>query len=341
MPINLTIRPTIPEHELKVLSRLRAEFDHKIENQESLVPKEIIALGTNLWEALVNSIEGGMDKLLALREQAIAEQTYLRLVVESDQPANRALPWELTFHADKRLEFLGHNPVFSLLRRLRQPDEKVPDLPALPLKILLFIASPEDLDPERARLDFEKEENFLFQQLDDALSKGLEQIEVAEDGFSETLQRKLENAVYHVVHLSMHGHMQEDGATLAFEDRDTGQLRYVAPDQLIAALCKAQYPVPCVLLAACQTALPDIQRAVPDYAPCIAGSGRSACDWHAPLCGRRSGHLFCRIFLSRVGRRKRSGSRRRRSAPSFTCCGYLSAMEHSGALFAKTNFSLR
>lgn len=96
MPINLIIRPTIPEHELKVLSRLRAEFDHKIENQEPLTHKEIIALGTNLWEALINSLDGGMDKLLALREQAIAEQTHLRLIIESDQPVMRALPWELS-----------------------------------------------------------------------------------------------------------------------------------------------------------------------------------------------------------------------------------------------------
>jgi CHAT domain-containing protein len=273
MPINLAIRPTISEHELKVLSRLRAEFDHKIENQESLAPKEIIALGTNLWEALVNSVDGGMDKFLALRERAIAEQTYMRLIIESGQPAIRALPWELTFHADKRLEFLSHNAAFSLLRRLRQPDENILDLPALPLKILLFVASPEDLDPERARLDFEKEENFLFQQLDDALSKGLVEVEVADDGSLETLQRKLENAVYHVVHLSMHGHMREDGASLAFEDRNTGGLHYVVPDQLIAALNKAKQPVPCVLLAACQTAQPDTQRALPDYACALLEAG--------------------------------------------------------------------
>jgi hypothetical protein len=71
MPINLIIRPTIFEHDLKVLSRLLAEFDHKIENQDSLAPKEIIA---------------------------------------------------------QRLEFLSHNPAFSLLRRMRQPDEKITDL---------------------------------------------------------------------------------------------------------------------------------------------------------------------------------------------------------------------
>jgi tetratricopeptide (TPR) repeat protein len=275
MPIDLSIRPSISEHKLKVLSRLRAEFDRKIENPKEKWPthKEIIAVGTNLWEALINSLDGGMDKLLALREQAIAEQTYLRLIIESDHPAIRALPWELTFHVDKRLEFLSHNPAFSLLRRLRQSDEKMPDLPALPLKILLFIASPENLDQESARLDFENEENFLFQQLDDALSNGLVEVEVAEDGSLETLQKKLENAVYHVVHLSMHGHMREGDAVLYFENRDTGSLRYVAPDQLIEVLSKAKQPVPCVLLAACQTAQPDTQRAVPDYARALLEAG--------------------------------------------------------------------
>jgi len=54
MPLDLIIRPNIPAHDLKVLSRLRQEFDHKLENKEPLTPKEIIALGTNFWEARIH-----------------------------------------------------------------------------------------------------------------------------------------------------------------------------------------------------------------------------------------------------------------------------------------------
>ncbi|MGH7455173.1 MAG: CHAT domain-containing protein, partial [bacterium] len=225
MPIDLTIRPEINAHDLKVLSRLRQEFDHKLESKAPLTPKEIIALGTNLWEALANAVDGAsgasIEKILALREQAIAAVTHVRLIIESGQPEIQALPWEMTFHADQRLGFLSRNPDFTLLRRWQQPDEARLDLPGGPLKILLFTASPADLDPEKSRLDFETEENFLFAQLDAALGRGEVEIDVAEDGTLETLQARLENNVYHVVHCSMHGSMQDDNAVLSFEDHAT------------------------------------------------------------------------------------------------------------------------
>jgi hypothetical protein len=205
MSIDLIIHPNIPAQDLKILARLAAEFDRKIEQREPVLPKEILALGTHLWEALINSLDGGIEKFLALREQAIAESTTVRLNIESGEPEIQALPWELAFHADQRLGFLSRNADFTLVRRVQAPDAHLPELPGLPLKILLFIASPEDLDPEKSRLDFETEENFLFTQLDDAISTGRAEVDVAEDGTLETLQARLETNIYHVVHLSMHG----------------------------------------------------------------------------------------------------------------------------------------
>ncbi|MBC6952128.1 CHAT domain-containing protein, partial [candidate division KSB1 bacterium] len=286
MPIDLVIRPSISDHDLKVLTRLRQEFDRKLERREPLTPKEIIALGTHLWEALANAVDGGLEKIFGLREQAIAGATHVRLILESGEPDIQALPWEMTFHADQRLGFLSRNADFTLLRRWQPADEAMPDLPGGPLRILLFVASPEDLDPEKSRLDFETEETFLFAQLDAGLSRGEVEIDVAEDGTLETLQARLESNVYHVVHCSMHGSMQDGHALLSFEDRATGRQRNVAPQDLIAAWKNGKAPAPCFFLSACQSALPDTQRAVPSFAhalleagvPHVIGMRRSVAD---------------------------------------------------------------
>ncbi len=281
MPIDLIIRPNIAAHDLKVLTRLRREFDRKLESQEPLTPKEIIALGTQLWEALAHSIDvasgAGMEHILALREQAIAGATHVRLIIESGESEIQALPWEMAFHADPRLGFLSRNADFTLLRRWQQPDTAPLDLPSGPLKILLFTASPEDLDPEKSRLDFETEENFLFAQLDAALGRGEVEIDVAEDGTLETLQARLENNVYHAVHCSMHGSMDDGpakGGVLSFEDHATGRHRRVTPDELIAVWKNSKVPAaPCFFLSACQSAQPDTQRAVPDFARALLAAG--------------------------------------------------------------------
>ncbi len=286
MPLELVIRPNIPAHDLTVLTRLRREFDRKLEKHEPLAPKEIIALGTHLWEGLANAVDGGMEKILALQQQAIAATTHVRLIIESGQEKIQALPWEMTFHADPRLGFLSRNSDFTLWRRWQPADEAMPDLPGGPLRILLFVASPEDPDPEKSRLDFETEEKFLFTQLDSGLNRGEVEIDVAEDGTLETLQARLESNVYHVVHCSMHGSMEDGHPLLSFEDYATGRQRSVVPKDLSDAWKNGKAPAPCFFLSACQSAQPDTQRAVPSFAhallkagvPHVIGMRRSVAD---------------------------------------------------------------
>jgi len=86
MPLDLIIRPQINEHDLKVLARLRQEFDRKLERREPVTPKEIIALGTKLWEALANSLDGGAEKIFTLHEQALAAATQC---ASGSNPASR------------------------------------------------------------------------------------------------------------------------------------------------------------------------------------------------------------------------------------------------------------
>ncbi|MGH7490975.1 MAG: CHAT domain-containing protein [bacterium] len=288
MPVDLLIRPSIPSQNEKVLYRLAAEFDHRLENREPVSAQQLLALGTHLWEALVAGVDGGMETLLALREQALAAGTHVRLQILAAQANLQALPWELAFHADPRLCFLSRNANFTLLRRWQLPEQTAPAATSLPLRLLLFISSPEDLDPEQSRLDFETEQNFLFEQLDDALCRGWVKIDVAEDGTLETLQKWLEQNEYHAVHLSMHGLLPERGEPLLlFEQAQTGRGRPVTPGELLSeALKKSVHAPPLVFLSACQTAQPDTQRALPGFAqallqegvPHVVGMRRSVAD---------------------------------------------------------------
>jgi hypothetical protein len=110
-----------------------------------------------------------------------------------------------------------------------------------PLRILLFIAAPEDLDPERSRLDFEREEELLFTALDRPLARSEVDIDVAEDGVLTTLLTRLEEQRYHAVILSMHGTPTRNSQGteewgLLFEDAHTGRKASVAGSDLAAQL---------------------------------------------------------------------------------------------------------
>ena len=276
MPVELTIQPKPEKNRLDLLSRKAKSFDDKLEKRQSPSDRDILALGTQLWSLLADSLDGGLDAVLAAREQALANQTFVRLNLLSEDAAVQNLPWEMTFHADERLQFLARNPDFTLVRRSAEPDDKKLDLPAKPLRILLFIASPEDLDPEKSRLDFEAEENALFSQLDEAISNGEAVVDVAEDGALKTLENWLRRETYHVIHLSMHGKLEETGPVLSFEDETTGLHCAVTPRELLDALKTAQKPAPCVTLSACQTARADAAQAIPSFARALA-------DEHIPL----------------------------------------------------------
>ena len=273
MPIEVVLKPTITEAERLELTRLARRVDEKLEKQQPLTNDDLLGIGTRMLEQIDAGLGDGSAALLDLYDQAVRGDTFVRLAIESDDRTVQALPWELAFHADERLRFLGRNERFSLLRRLGPADEELPPLLPMPLRILLFIASPEDLDPERSRLDFESEQSFLEERLDDAQSQGTVRLDVADDGSLETLVRHLETGAYHIVHITTHGSMTAGQPRLLLEDAATGRGRAVSPEELIAALCSAPHRPPAVVLSACQTATPDAARAVPSFAESLVEAG--------------------------------------------------------------------
>jgi CHAT domain-containing protein/AAA ATPase-like protein len=169
-----------------------------------------------------------------------------------------------------------------LARRTHGSGKPPPRTEARPLRLLLFVASPEDLDPERSRLDFEREEELLFSALDRPLARGHVDIDVAEDGALKTLRTRLEEHRYHAVIFSMHGTeaRNRQGKTewgLLFEDARTGRRAPVAGSDLaeeIQTLPPGHRPG-LVVLSACRSAQVEesTAKAIPSVASALHEGG--------------------------------------------------------------------
>jgi hypothetical protein len=143
------------------------QLDHPTGTPQPVAHLGLLAqLGTFLWEATRLEFDAVRTALDVARES----ERPLRFVVQGEHWQH--LPWELLYHVHPDLGFVARHPWCVVSRRLRGTGERQPRLMPRPLRLLLFIASPEDLDPERSRLDFEREEELLFTAMDRPLARG-------------------------------------------------------------------------------------------------------------------------------------------------------------------------
>ncbi|MBA3967836.1 MAG: CHAT domain-containing protein [Nitrospirales bacterium] len=221
MSQDIPVVPTFTPELRTRLDKLVGNFDWQLDNPMH-TPRPIAQtgileqIGSTLWEASGLTAPELFQKI----GEARIKQTPARLVISG--PSDQQYPWELLYHGDNQLGSLGQHAWCTVTRCVCDKPTRAPDLWPLPARILLFISSPEDLNPERNRLDFEEEEALLFTALDRSLQEEKVIIDVAEDGTLPTLLSRLEQQPYHVLILSMHG--IENG--LLFEDEKiwTGKL---------------------------------------------------------------------------------------------------------------------
>jgi CHAT domain len=260
MPHDLLLTPQLDHQRAAQLTRLAKRLDEQLDHPTG-VPQPVAQsglleqLGTLLWEA--TRLEADAVRV-ALDEARDAERP-LRLVVQGEQAQH--LPWELLYHVHPDLGFVAQHPWCVVTRRLRGTGERQPRRIPRPLRLLLFIAAPEDLDPERSRLDFEREEELLFTALDRPLVRGEVEIDVAEDGVLTTLLTRLEEQRYHAMILSMHGTPARNSQGteewgLLFEDAHTGRRASVAGSDLATQLDRLPrgHRPGLIILAACRSA---------------------------------------------------------------------------------------
>ena len=132
---------------------------------------------------------------------------------------------------DWPFEVLVNNKTFLLSRDIHLVrfvpgrEEKAVFPKNRPLKLLFMACSIMDVRPE---LDFEKEEEAIFQ-ITDQLPIDME---VEDSGSLEGLSSKLAQEEYDVVHLSGHAGIDKNGTPYFIMEDDTGGEQQVFPDQL-------------------------------------------------------------------------------------------------------------
>ena len=206
---------------------------------------ELQTVGAALWGALP---EGTAEQFKAAIQAAGAN--ILPVIIESGAPAVQALPWETLHHPQRG--FLARQPGFTLSRRTTpSAADSLPARPA-PLKVLLFTSLPDDLDPEKERLDVEKEQERVQEALLPWIAEGRAQLEIPDDGRLETLGDLLKRFEPHILYLSGHGKfIQQAGVGIFLFESETGASRPVTEDQLAEALMGSG--VQAVVLSACES----------------------------------------------------------------------------------------
>jgi tetratricopeptide (TPR) repeat protein len=190
-------------------------------------------------------------------DQAVkaAGAAILPIMIESQSAAVQSLPWETLYHPLHG--FLGRNPAFTLARRMEAGQTASPTLEKGPLRVLLFTALPDDVNPETGRLNVEEEQAQVQEALLPWIAKGLVQLEMPDDGRFSTLKELLSSFQPHLLFLSGHGrfhHQPPSGeppyGEFLFESA-TGACDLVRGDQL--ALACIGTDVQAVVLSACET----------------------------------------------------------------------------------------
>ncbi|HRU76583.1 MAG TPA: hypothetical protein P5062_10520, partial [Methanothrix sp.] len=140
--------------------------------EEDLTQEEHLKrLGSILFDALFDKKISNQFAALKAEAENMGRGIRLRLIFENPEIA--ALPWEFLYEESTNT-FLANDPKTALSRYIDVPLRRQEIKPAsLPLKMLLVISSPSDLDP----LDSEGEEGLIRKALEKHISSGLIQID--------------------------------------------------------------------------------------------------------------------------------------------------------------------
>ena len=177
----------------------------------------------------------------------VPPRTLRLLVIASDVADVLNLPWELLRPAGG--DFIGFDPRFSI-RRLPWVDRRLAPfagvLPVRPLRIVFMACAPQDQD----LLDYEREEAFLLRAV--ARTGPHVVLDTVDLGTFEELRQRINEFQPHIVHLTGHGMVENDGlGYFAFEDeRGATDLRSSVE---ISQQLFAGSSVQCAFISSCQT----------------------------------------------------------------------------------------
>jgi hypothetical protein len=282
------------------LRRMAADLALRYAHRELVTEDLLRAVGEALWRAL----DADADLETARVSAGLA---VLPLVIECADPALLQLPWETLHHPD--LGFLGRDAAFALSRRLSSAAPGEAAAEPGPLRVLLFTSLPEDLDPERARLDVEAEQAAVQEALTPWIAEGRVDLRMPNDGRLETLTAEVRDFEPHLVFLSGHGEFRHRPLTdepphgvFVFEGPQ-GESDPAPETEIAAAFVGSR--VQCLVLSACESGKAASDALSSGLArqlslrglPHVVGMRESVLD--------RAGIQFARAFCDALARRER------------------------------------
>ncbi len=164
------------------------------------------------------------QSLIEARHSASGLRIKLRL---SEAPELMALPWEYLFDLTQD-RFLALSAETSLVHYLDLPRKAAPLIVALPVHILVVVATPADLP----RLDSDQEWRVLQDAMRHLIKTGAVTLERLDMASLAELQARLRTRPYHVMHFIGHGAFMEGSGqgALMFCRPDGGAVAVTARD---------------------------------------------------------------------------------------------------------------
>lgn len=232
-PIHLNIKDA-------QLTTLRDQYAALLKSLESSLP---------ITPTLMSDLQVTMSEILKAQEgfakiaQDTANHRTVHLMHTDSFVLN--LPWRIAVAQDdyltltKGLKHKGELPAYE------------PENP-LPLKVLVMIAAPEG---GGARLSYEEEEEQIIRAFGRLYENAQVQIDFTDDGSIESLESRLRDNHYHILHFSGHGIFKDGQGYLQLEDFVTGNPKAVTAEAFAKAVnVRPEYRPALVMLSACQSA---------------------------------------------------------------------------------------
>ena len=224
------------------------------------------SLGAALYGALFpNSVHALLRASIA---QAKSENARIRLRLNIDVSELTVLPWELLYD-DETHTFLANNTQTALSRYITvsQPHRSNSEI-QLPLRILVIIASPTDLDA----LDIQTEEQLIREAFAKQMEMGQIEIDLLSDKSTvHRINQRLSEKEYHALHFIGHGHFQEDQGFIVVEDED--KTAHILDDETFGNLFLNHRSLRLAVLNACRAATQSDNQAFAGIAPCLIQRG--------------------------------------------------------------------
>lgn len=224
-------------------------------------------LGNILYNALLDKSVSAL--FAATKASADQNSCGVRIRLIFENPELAALPWEFLYDQSTNI-FLATDPCTLLSRYIDVPQEKKSVKPAnLPLKLLLVISSPNDLDT----LDSDGESELIKQALKEHTKLDQIEIKVLTKATIEEINNILNEKSYDVFHFIGHGifNNRDNKGYIALMDENANAL--LLDDERFTNLIRGKQSPSLVVLNACEGAAMSSHQIFAGIAPRLVQRG--------------------------------------------------------------------